>query len=70
MLLTVLNKERKFLMHVGDKVLKIKGYQYPGIIVAKFKKLDSTTERLVVESTSPDTKGMLHIFSKKNLQLA
>ena len=57
-------------MRVGDKVLKIKGYQYPGIIVAKFKKLDSTTERLVVESTSPDTKGMLHIFSKKNLQLA
>jgi hypothetical protein len=54
-------------MNVGDRVLKKKGYKYPGTIVAKFKKLDDETVRFVVESTSPGTEGMLHIFSEDNL---
>lgn len=52
---------------VGTPVTKATGdYKYPGIVVSVFTKLNGTT-RYVVESTSEDTKGMLHIFSENNL---
>ena len=60
-------------MKVGDKVEKIAGYKYPGIVVAKFNKLNPTVtgaaqERFVVECTEPAVFGMLHIFREGQLK--
>ena len=55
-------------MKVGDKVEKISGYKYPGIVVAKFKTIDNMKERFVVECTEPAVSGMLHIFREGQLQ--
>lgn len=50
---------------VGDKVAKTGGdYRFDGIVVAVFKKLSGFT-RYVVE----DDRGVLHIYSRKNLVL-
>ena len=40
-------------MEIGDNVEKINGYKYPGVVVAKFKKIDNMKERFVVECTEP-----------------
>jgi len=49
---------------MGDEVEKISGdYQFVGVIVSDFKKL-SGARRLVVE----DDRGVLHIYSEKNLR--
>ena len=56
------------MIKVGDSVEKVRGYRYPGVVVAKFNKLDSTEERLVVECTTPATAGMLHIFREDQLK--
>ena len=55
-------------MKIGDKVEKISGYKYPGIVVARFNKLNSTEIRLVVECTEPTVYGMLHIFREDQLK--
>ena len=56
-------------MKIGDKVEKISGYKYPGIVVARFNKLnDSKQIRLVVECTEPTVYGMLHIFREGQLK--
>ena len=44
----------------GDRVVKTKGYRYPGVVVAAFQ----TTRglwRYVVECTVEGVEGMLHI---------
>ena len=56
-------------MEIGNKVEKVNGYKYPGIIVAKFKKINKTEERFVVECTEPSCIGMLHIFNERQLIL-
>ena len=53
---------------IGDRVEKVSGYKYPGIIVAKFNKIDSTEERFVVECTASVVSGMLHIFRENQLK--
>ncbi len=51
-------------MEVGTKVRKVGGdYTFVGVVVAAFTKL-SGKERYVVE----DDRGILHIFSEKNLE--
>jgi hypothetical protein len=51
--------------YLNDKVEKIGGdYIFKGVIVSKFKKL-SGVERFVVE----DDRGVLHVYSEKNLKL-
>lgn len=57
-------------MEVGDRVEKVNGYRFPGIVVSKFNKLDGKTERFVVECTAPLVCGMLHIFNGNQLQEA
>lgn len=53
-------------MKLGDKVEKVGGdYTFVGYIVADFNKL-SGARRLVVE----DDRGVLHVYSEKNLKLA
>ena len=56
------------MMKVGDKVEKISGYKYPGIVVAKFKTIDNMKERFVVECTESAVSGMLHIFREGQLK--
>lgn len=48
---------------VGDNVSKVGGdYRFDGAVVSVFEKLSGVT-RLVVE----DDRGVLHIYSEKNL---
>lgn len=54
---------------VGDKVEKIKGYMWPGIIVSTFTTLKGET-RVVVECTVPEVAGALHIYSPEQIALA
>ena len=55
-------------MEIGDRVEKISGYSFPGIVVAKFKKVDPTQVRFVVECTETAVSGMLHIFRYDQLK--
>ena len=58
-------------MKVGDKVKKIKGYQFAGMVVAVFQNSKGQV-RVVVEhfgSQTEDSGGMLHIFNTKQLQV-
>jgi hypothetical protein len=54
---------------VGNKVRKVKGYSYFGIVVAAFQTLKGE-DRYVVESTSLGSKGILFIFNDGQLVLA
>ena len=55
-----------FYFEVGDKVSKVGGdYRFDGVVVAVFTKLDAKALRYVVE----DDRGVLHIYSTKNLEL-
>lgn len=50
---------------VGDKVEKVGGdYTFVGVVVSIFQKLSGAV-RLVVE----DDRGVLHVYSEKNLRL-
>lgn len=55
------------MLEVNDMVRKKHGYNFPGIVVSVFQKLDGQT-RVVVECTAPGVEGMLHIFSESNLE--
>ncbi|WP_316200865.1 MULTISPECIES: hypothetical protein [unclassified Bradyrhizobium] len=54
-------------MNVGDKVEKVKGYKWPGVIVADFE-TSKGERRLVVECTVPEVAGALHIYNPEQLQ--
>ena len=58
--------EKRF--YVGDKVEKISGYPYPGVVVSVFLTTAGLT-RIVVEATGLEYEGMLHIFSPNQLTL-
>lgn len=49
-------------LKVGDRVQKIKGYAWPGVVVSVFETLKGQT-RIVVECTVPEVSGALHIYS-------
>jgi hypothetical protein len=51
-------------VNVGDRVEKIKGYPFPGTVVAVFEKLNGE-QRVVVECV--DLPGLLHIFAPSQL---
>ena len=58
------NKEGNMNFKVGDKVSKVGGdYRFDGVVVAVFEKLSGAV-RLCVE----DDRGVLHIYSEKNLK--
>ena len=52
---------------VGDHVRKIKGYAFPGVVVSTFNTL-AGKGRYVVECTSPDVEGCLHIYNADQLK--
>lgn len=53
---------------VGDKVEKISGYKWPGVVVSVFDTL-SGERRVVVECTVSEISGALHIYNEKQLLL-
>jgi hypothetical protein len=55
-------------MNIGDRVEKIKGYRWPGVVVAVFKTVRGET-RVVVECIVPAVRGALHIYAPEQLRL-
>lgn len=53
---------------VGDKVEKVSGYKWPGVVVAAFDTL-AGERRVVVECTTLEVAGALHIYNEKQLKL-
>jgi hypothetical protein len=53
----------------GDRVRKVKGYKYPGVVVAAFTNLRGDW-RYVVECTVDEVAGMLHIYNGEQLEAA
>lgn len=51
---------------LGDKVQKVSGYSFTGVVVSAFRTLDGK-ERYVVQCTVPGAWGMLHIYSPDQL---
>ena len=58
----------KSKFNVGDHVVKISGYPFPGVVVGAFLTL-SGQWRYVVECVVPEVSGMLHIYNEKQLAL-
>lgn len=54
-------------LKVGDRVRKLKGYAWPGIVVAVFQTTAGAT-RIVVECTVPEVAGALHIYNPEQLE--
>ena len=54
---------------VGDNVVKLTGYKFPGTVVAVFMTTQGET-RYVVEATGDEYRGMLHIFNGNQLALS
>ena len=55
-------------LKVGDKVEKISGYKWPGIVVSVFDTL-AGERRVVVECTTIEVAGALHIYNEKQLMI-
>lgn len=55
-------------LQIGDRVQKVSGYRWPGIIVSRFCTLGGKW-RFVVECTAPDVAGALHIYNREQLQI-
>lgn len=51
-------------MDVGDHVHKTRGYPFPGVVVAVFRKLDGQTRVVVESSVLP---GLLHLYAPDQL---
>ena len=52
---------------VGTKVQKVRGYRFPGTVIAAFITLKGR-ERYVVECSVPEVDGILHIYSAADLE--
>lgn len=52
---------------IGDKVKKVKGYKWPGVVVSAFMTLEGKV-RYVVECTVPEVEGALHIYSETQIE--
>lgn len=56
------------MFQVGDKVEKVNGYKWPGVVVSVFDTL-AGERRVVVECTVSEVKGALHIYNEQQLML-
>jgi hypothetical protein len=56
------------LLAVGDKVEKTSGYKWPGIVVSVFDTL-AGERRVVVECTTPEVAGALHIYNENQVRV-
>ena len=55
-------------LKVGDKVEKVSGYKWPGVVVSVFDTL-AGERRVVVECTTIEVAGALHIYNEKQLKV-
>ncbi len=55
-------------MQIGDKVEKVKGYKWPGVVVSLFR-TTAGAERVVVECTVPEVAGALHIYNLDQIKV-
>ena len=55
-------------MRVGDKVEKVSGYRWPGVVVAVFETTQGKL-RIVVECTVPEVVGALHIYAPEQVRV-
>lgn len=55
-------------LKVGNKVEKVSGYKWPGIVVSVFDTL-AGERRVVVECTTIEVAGALHIYNEKQLMI-
>lgn len=55
-------------MQVGDRVQKVSGYRWPGVVVSVFETTQGKL-RVVVECTVPEVTGALHIYSPEQLEV-
>lgn len=53
---------------VDDRVEKVSGYKWPGVVVSVFDTL-AGERRVVVECTVAEIAGALHIYNEKQLKL-
>ncbi len=56
------------MFKVGDKVEKVSGYKWPGVVVSVFDTL-AGERRVVVECTVPEVKGALHIYNENQIKI-
>ena len=59
-----------FEFHVGDLVRKADGYEFSGVVQAVFQITEGPREgemRIVVMSTVPGARGLMHIFNASQL---
>jgi hypothetical protein len=63
--------KRDFVFQIGDCVCRNEGagYDFPGIVVARWFKYSKTKVLYAVESTSDGTVGMTHIFREEDLRI-
>jgi hypothetical protein len=54
---------------VGDRVEKVRGYRFPGVVVSTFDTLRGE-RRVVVECTAQGAEGCLHIYNEGQLRHA
>jgi len=52
----------------GDRVGKISGYEFYGVVIGKMEKLDGSV-RYAVESVAPHAEKMIHIYSGAQLRV-
>lgn len=62
-------RDKEATVKIGDHVIKVRGYPWPGVIVADFT-TKSGERRLVVECTVPEVAGALHIYAPEQLALS
>lgn len=56
------------MIAIGTKVQKVKGYRWPGVVVAAFETTAGKL-RYVVECTVPEVTGALHIYSPEQIEV-
>ena len=56
------------VLESGYEVEKVKGYRWPGVVVAVFETTGGKL-RYVVECTVPEVEGALHIYSPEQIAL-
>ena len=57
------------LLAVVDKVENVTGYKWTCVVVSAFDTL-AGERRVVVECTTPEVAGALHIYNEKQLMIA
>jgi hypothetical protein len=53
---------------IGTRVRKVRGYSWPGVVVAAFRTTRGDL-RYVVECTVPEVAGALHIYSPEQIEV-